>query len=67
MNDKPIVAISTDFLTSFAKLPKNQQNKVTTFFNKFQNDPTAPGINFEKIESGLDKNICSVWRALSPS
>ncbi len=60
MSDKPIVAISTDFLTSFAKLPKNQQNKVTTFFNKFQNDPTAPGINFEKIESGLDKNICSV-------
>ena len=60
MSNKPIVAISTDFLTAFAKLPKGQQNKVTTFFNKFRNDPTAPGINFEKIDSGIDKNICSV-------
>jgi superfamily I DNA/RNA helicase len=60
MNHKPLLAISTDFFTSFAALPKTQQGKVTAFINKFRNDPTASGINFEKIEGGVDKNICSV-------
>lgn len=60
MTNKPLLAISTDFFTSFAALPKAQQGKVTAFINKFRNDPTAPGINFEKIEGGVDKNICSV-------
>lgn len=60
MNDKPTVAISTDFLTAYAALPRQKQGKVTEFFNKFRNDPTHPGINFEKINEGIDKNICSV-------
>lgn len=60
MNNKPTVAISADFLTSYAALPRQKQGKVTEFFNKFRNDPMHPGINFEKIESGIDKNICSV-------
>ena len=60
MNNKPLLAISTDFFTSFAALPGAQQKKVTAFINKFRNDPTSPGINFEKIEGGIDKNICSV-------
>lgn len=60
MTNKPLLAISTDFFTSFAALPKAQQGKVTAFINKFRNDLTAPGINFEKIEGGVDKNICSV-------
>lgn len=58
--DKPMVAISTDFLTSFAALPKSKQGKATEFFNKFRTNPTSPGINFEKIDEGIDKNICSV-------
>lgn len=57
---KPLVAISTDFLTAFAALPRQKQGKVTEFFNKFRNDPNSPGINYEKIEEGIDKNICSV-------
>lgn len=57
---KPLVAISTDFLTAFAALPRQKQGKVTEFFNKFRNDPTSPGINYEKINEGIDKNICSV-------
>lgn len=60
MNNKPTVAISADFLTAYAALPRQKQGKVTEFFNKFRNDPTHPGINFEKIEAGIDKNICSV-------
>ena len=54
------VAISSDFLTAFAALPRATQGKVTEFINKFRNNPKAPGINYEKIESGLDKKICSV-------
>ena len=60
MNNKPTVAISTDFLTAYAALPRQKQGKVTEFFNKFRNDPMHPGINFEKIKEGIDKNICSV-------
>lgn len=60
MNNKPTVAISTDFLTAYAALPRQKQGKVTEFFNKFRNDPNHPGINFEKINEGIDKNICSV-------
>ncbi len=60
MMDKPTVAISTDFLTSFASLPKQRQGKATEFFNKFRTNPNSPGINYEKIDEGIDKNICSV-------
>lgn len=57
---KTTVAMSADFLTAFAKLPKNIQKKVTEFFNKFKNNPIAPGINYEKIENGADQKIYSV-------
>ena len=60
MMDKPMVAISTDFLTSFASLPKQKQGKATEFFNKFRTNPNSPGINYEKIDEGIDKNIFSV-------
>lgn len=60
MADSVKVAISTDFLTAFAKLPRQVQGKVTEFVNKFRNDPTSPGINYEKIANAQDKKICSV-------
>ena len=60
MADHVKVAISSDFLTAFAKLPRNIQGKVTEFINKFRNDPTSPGINYEKINKGVDKKIYSV-------
>ncbi len=60
MMNKPMVAISTDFLTSFAALPRQKQGKATEFFNKFRTNPNSPGINYEKIDEGIDKNICSV-------
>ena len=49
------VAISSDFLTAFAALPRQIQGKVTEFINKFRNNPQAPGINYEKINGGKDK------------
>ncbi len=60
MSDDVRVAISADFLTAFARLPKQIQGKTTEFVNKFHNDPTAPGINYEKISQGVDKKIYSV-------
>lgn len=60
MPDHVKVAISSDFLTAFARLPRTIQGKVTEFINKFRNDPTSPGINYEKISKGVDKKIYSV-------
>lgn len=54
------VAISADFLTAFAALPRQIQGKVTEFMNKFRNDPTFPVINYEKLNACQDKKICSV-------
>ena len=54
------VAISDDFLTAFAALPKHVQGKVTEFMNKFRNNPTSPGINFEKLNACQDKKFYSV-------
>jgi len=59
MAEKMKVAISSDFLTAFAQLPRHVQGKVTEFVNKFRNDPTAPGINYEKIGQSIDKKIYS--------
>lgn len=60
MNENVKVAISADFLTAFAALPRQTQGKVTEFINKFRNNPLAPGINYEKLKDGSDKKVCSV-------
>lgn len=60
MADHVKVAISADFLTAFAQLPRAIQGKVTEFINKFRNDPLSPGINYEKLNKGIDKKIYSV-------
>ena len=54
------VAMSSDFLTAFSRLPRKIQGRVTEFVNKFQNNPMSPGIHYEKINSCIDKKICSV-------
>ena len=60
MTEHVKVAISSDFLTAFARLPRQVQGKVTEFVNKFRNDPMSPGIHYEKLNSGIDKKIFSV-------
>ncbi|MCP4688919.1 MAG: UvrD-helicase domain-containing protein, partial [Desulfobacterales bacterium] len=54
------VAIASDFLTSFAKIPASRRNKVLQFVNKFRANPTSPKINYEKIVGAKDKNMRSV-------
>ena len=54
------VAIGSDFLTAFARLPGRQQSKVSQFLEKFRSNPMAPGINYEKIQVAKDPNLHSV-------
>lgn len=54
------VAISSDFLTAFSRLPRVIQSKVTEFINKFKNNPLSSGIHYEKIENAIDKKLNSV-------
>lgn len=60
MSDSIKVAISSDFLTAFAALPRQIQGKVTEFINKFKNNPLSNGINLEKIHGRADEKIYSV-------
>jgi hypothetical protein len=41
------VAISSDFLTAFAAIPRQEQGKVVDFVTKFRNNPVSPGIKSE--------------------
>ena len=43
------VAISSDFFTALSKLPNAQLNKTIKLVEKFKNDPTSPGLNYEKL------------------
>ena len=54
------VAIASDFLLSFSKIPRKQQAKVMDFITKFRSNPGLPGINYEKIVRAKDPNLRSV-------
>ena len=55
-----IVAVASDFLGAFARIPKKQQGKVLEFINKFRADPTSSAINYEKIVQWKDPSLRSV-------
>jgi hypothetical protein len=59
MNDIK-VAISSEFMTAFAAIPKKMQGKVLEFITKFRNNPTASSINYEKIIAFKDPTLRSV-------
>lgn len=54
------VALSKDFLACLARLPKQIEKKVRTFTEKFEADPTQPGINFERLQGAVDPKVRSV-------
>jgi hypothetical protein len=69
MNLKPKVALAQDFLANLSSLPSNIQGKVLKWALKFQNDPTANGINYETIKAARDKSLRSIridqdWRGI---
>jgi superfamily I DNA/RNA helicase len=56
----PTTAISDDFLTAFARIPKHVQKKVGEFTTKFRENPRATGINYENITAVHDPRLKSV-------
>jgi mRNA-degrading endonuclease RelE of RelBE toxin-antitoxin system len=56
----PKVAISDDFLTAFAALPKKAQKKVREFTQKFRTDPTSSAVNYEPLHEMRDQKVRSV-------
>ena len=57
---EPIVAIASEFLDAFARIPRAQQRKVREFTEKFRENPAAPSINYEKIQSARDRKVRTV-------
>ena len=60
MSLAPQVAISSDFLSAFASIPRKMQAKVMNFVSLFRNNPDSSGINYEKIRDARDDNLRSV-------
>lgn len=65
----PTVAISSDFLKAYSRIPKAQQKKVREFTEKFRFDPTQPGLHYEPIHDMKDEKVRTVridltWRAV---
>lgn len=56
----PTVAIASDFLDAYARIPRAQQKQVREFARKFQTDPTANAINYEKIHDMKDPKVRTV-------
>lgn len=56
----PKIAMSDDFLKSFAAVPRDQQQAVLGFVAKFRQNPTTSGINYERIRGAGDQNMRSV-------
>ena len=54
------VAISSDFLSAFSKVPRTQQGKVMNFVEKFKRNPQSSSINYEKIKAVKDNKLHSV-------
>lgn len=56
----PTVAIGSDFLDAFARIPRAQQRKVRDFTEKFKANPRSTAINYEKIHGCKDDKVRTV-------
>ncbi|MEC9483103.1 MAG: UvrD-helicase domain-containing protein [Halomonas sp.] len=54
------VALSQEFLESFARIPRSKQSKVTALVTKFRQNPRSPGINYETLQAVRDPNMRSI-------
>jgi superfamily I DNA/RNA helicase len=54
------VALGSDFLDAYARIPRAQQRKVRDFTEKFKANPKSPGINYEKIHDVRDDKVRTV-------
>lgn len=53
----PQVALSSEFLTAFAQIPRKRQKTVRETLEKFKRDPTTSALNFEPIHNMSDGKI----------
>ena len=56
----PTVAIASEFLDAYARIPRAQQKKVREFTETFQANPTSAAIHYEKIQSVRDEKVRTV-------
>src|SRR4051812_22630136 len=56
----PTVAIASEFLDAFARIPRAQQRKVRDFTEKFKADPKSAAINYERIHAVKDPKVRTV-------
>ncbi len=61
----PTVAIASEFLTAFARIPQSQQKRVREFTEKFQANPASASINYEKIHGTRDSKVRTVRISLA--
>lgn len=54
------LAIADDFFNQYSQLPRKIQGKVSEFINRFRQDPTRPGLNYESIRDIRDKRLKSI-------
>ena len=54
------VAMGDDFLLAFSKLPRNIQTNTRNFIERFRSNPTATGLNYERIQNCADPNLRSL-------
>ena len=54
------LAMSADFFDALVKLPRAQQQRVRGLIRKFTKNPTAPGLNYERIRNARDPRMRSV-------
>lgn len=60
MRGRYTLAIGDDFLTAFAKLPRAQRQRVDKLIHKLRDNPTAPGLNYERIRNAASPGMRSV-------
>ena len=60
MAGRPGMAMSSDFLEAYARLPRAQQKGVRSLIVKFNADPTASGLNYERIHAARDPAMRSL-------
>lgn len=56
----PKVALSSDFLTAYSRIPRAKQKKVRAFIEKFKADPTQSSINYESLAGMRDPKVRTV-------
>ena len=60
MASSATMAMSSDFLEAYARLPRPQQRGVRSLISKFNVDSTASGLNDERIHGARDPNMRSL-------